>query len=141
MKLVLGGIAIVLVLGGAAAALFILKLPPFANSARPMASPAPTAVEAPAAEPAPVAATPAPPAQPRQPAKPAAESAGQNEKVVRLAAIYDQMPVEDATRVMAKLPDPLVQRLLSRMDERQVGKLLGAFPPDRSARLTQALAR
>jgi hypothetical protein len=62
-------------------------------------------------------------------------------KLARLSSIYEQMPAEEAGRILVKLPDPFVEKLLSRMDERQVGKLLLTFDADRAARLTRALAR
>ncbi len=61
--------------------------------------------------------------------------------MVRLASVYEQMPAEDAARIMASLPDSLVEDLLRRIDERQVGKILLALGPKRAAKLTQALAR
>lgn len=59
----------------------------------------------------------------------------------RLAGVYEQMPVDEATKIMAKLPDTVVEPLLRRMDERQVGKLLTTFTPDRAAKLTLAMAK
>ncbi len=61
-------------------------------------------------------------------------------RIARLSTVYEQMPAEEAGRIFAKLPDPLVEELLRRMDERQVGKLLLALDVGRAARLTQSLA-
>ena len=61
--------------------------------------------------------------------------------LTRLSAVYEQMPVDEATKIMAKLPDVVVEPLLRRMDERQVGKLLSAFTADRAAKLTLAMTR
>ena len=51
------------------------------------------------------------------------------------------MPVEEATKIMAKLPDTVVEPLLRRMDEKQVGKLLTSFNTDRAAKLTLAMTK
>jgi hypothetical protein len=138
MKIVVTLVVLIVLLGGAGGALFYLKLPPFAKATPKKATVSTSKVRiaaAPEPEPAvPLAAKPvAPPARKTVVVDPA--------KITRLSSIYEQMPAEDASRVMAKLPDPLVQRILSGMDERQVGKLLGLFPPDRAARLTRALAQ
>ena len=37
-----------------------------------------------------------------------ADHAAAELKVTRLATVYEQMPAEDAARIMAELPDPLV---------------------------------
>lgn len=62
-------------------------------------------------------------------------------RIVRLSSVYEQMPAEEAGKIFAKLPDPLVEKLLRNMDERQVGKVLLAFDVNRAARLTQSLAK
>jgi hypothetical protein len=61
--------------------------------------------------------------------------------LARLTSIYEQMPPEDAGRILVKLPDSLLEKMLRRMDERQAGKILLTFDPHRAARLTQALAK
>ena len=60
--------------------------------------------------------------------------------LTRLAGIYDQMPVEDVSKIFAKLTDPLAEALLRKMDEGKVSKLLPTFKPERSAALTLTLA-
>jgi hypothetical protein len=141
MKIVVAFVVLIVMAGAAVGALFYLKLPPFAAAAPKKAGGSKSKVRvaqarSSATAPAATNVTTAPAAPPTRTA-PAIDRA----KVARLSSIYEQMPAEDASRVMAKLPDPLVQRILAGMDERQVGKLLGLFPPDRAASLTRALAR
>lgn len=89
----------------------------------------------------------APPSRPpaRRPMRPAARDAEAGVQdaaaIARLTAIYEQMPAEDAARILSKLPDKLVEQILRKMDERQAGKLLLSFPTERSVKLTSALAR
>ena len=59
--------------------------------------------------------------------------------LTRMASVYEDMQPEDAVRIFSKLPDPLVENLMKRMDERQVSQILTLMPLDRSARLTRAL--
>jgi flagellar motility protein MotE (MotC chaperone) len=59
----------------------------------------------------------------------------------RLAAIYEEMPVDAVNKIFAKLPDQQVIALLRRMDEKQVGSILAGVTPERAARLTLALSR
>jgi Mg/Co/Ni transporter MgtE len=61
------------------------------------------------------------------------------ENLTRMASVYEDMQPEDAVRIFSKLPDPLVEKLMKRMDERQVSQILTLMPLDRSARLTRAL--
>lgn len=61
--------------------------------------------------------------------------------VARLAAVYEQMPPEAITRIFAKLPTDQVLAIVRRMDEKQVGQILLLLPPERAARMTQALSR
>lgn len=85
----------------------------------------------------PLSKSPAPPEPPRGQALPPEEE----RSLARLTAVYEQMPAEDAGRILAKLPDSLIEKMLRRMDERQAGKILLTFDPNRAARLTQALAK
>ena len=74
--------------------------------------------------------------------KGAASAAKQSEaNLTRMASVYEQMPVDDASRIFAKLPDSAVEPLLRRMDEGQMGKLLMTFPPDRAAKLTLSMTK
>lgn len=61
--------------------------------------------------------------------------------IARVTALYETMSAEDAAKVMTKLPDALVEKVLRRMDEGKAGKLLLLLGPDRAARLTLALTK
>jgi predicted lipid-binding transport protein (Tim44 family) len=61
--------------------------------------------------------------------------------LARVTALYETMSAEDAAKVMTKLPDALVEKVLRRMDEGKAGKLLLLLGPDRAARLTLALTK
>lgn len=142
MKAALAVVALLVIAGGVLGALYFMGMPPFARAA-PKAR---TRTAAPPRAGTRTGTRPSSGAErrgdaPARPRKSAALAADEREKVARLAAIYEQMPVEDAARILAKVADPLVEGILRRMDERQVSKLLAALPPDRAARLTRALAR
>ena len=150
MKKLLIVMALFGIVGGGVATLWFFHVPPFrkapkhsttasTKSARPRVvvqhdAPAPVAQ-------APVATPPAEPAKPVVSPAPKPAPRLSDADLTRLAGVYEQMPVDDASKIMAKLPDSLVEPLLRRMDERQVGKLLATFAPERAARLTQAMAR
>lgn len=154
-------------LGGGVGSLWFFKVPPFARAAKKPAaatakhvkpSSAPTPAEEPKTEPKsdPVAAaasqTPnvaisdqatqpsqSPPADAQHTPPKSRIPALSEPDLNRMAAVYEQMPVDEATKIMAKLPDSVVEPLLRRMDEKQVGKLLATFPAERSAKLTLAM--
>lgn len=63
------------------------------------------------------------------------------QKLVRLAAIYEAMPPDDAVKVLPALPDTLLVQLLRRMDERVAARTLAALDRKRAVRLSLALAR
>jgi len=140
MRIVLAILLPLVLIGGGVGALYLTGRPPFARHRRAAAKPVPAPRAAAPAEPrslAPQARRPAP----RRRTAASTQDPADTARITRLASIYEQMPAEQAAPVFAKLPDPLVKDLLQRMDERQVAKLLGAFGPDRAARLTVALAR
>lgn len=78
----------------------------------------------------------APPPAPKTPVVDPAEG----KRLTRLASIYEQVPPEEATRILKELPDDTLQKLLDKMDERKVAKLLQSMEPKRAAKLTLALA-
>ena len=148
-----------LVLGGGVAALWFFKVPPFGKPARKTAPAAeqtaktdpteestagsnsegePKSSTAIVEKPRAVLPSPSKPSLPRTVRQPALKMTEAD--LTRLAGVYEQMDVDDAAKIMAKLPDTLVEPLLRRMEEKQVGKLLIAFAPDRAARLTLALS-
>ena len=62
-------------------------------------------------------------------------------EVARLASIYEQMSADNIVKIFAKMPDPQIIALLRRMDEKKVGEVLAAIPPERAAFFTLQLSR
>lgn len=155
MKVGLYILVALMLVGGVAAGMQQMGVGPFKKAAKKATKPAAAAQAAPVAAATQPASTvdmdagaqakPAAPAKAATPKLSADELAAAqrltDQHLDKLATVYEQMPPEDAGKVLAKLPDPLVQQLLSRMDERQAGKLLLTFDPDRAAKLTEALAK
>ncbi len=63
------------------------------------------------------------------------------ENAAHLASVYEQMQPQDAVKILAKLPDPIVVKLLGKMDSMQVSKILPLLPVDRSVRITKELMK
>ncbi len=68
------------------------------------------------------------------------EDSIKNKKIKRLAAVYASMKPDKAAPVIAKMKLPIIVRMLARMDERKVGKILSYLPADKAVRITQALS-
>lgn|GEM_PF-2633855 len=64
-----------------------------------------------------------------------------DENAAHLASVYEQMQPQDAVKILAKLPDPIVVKLLGKMDSMQVSKILPLLPVDRSVRITKELMK
>lgn len=64
-----------------------------------------------------------------------------DKSVARLALVYEQMPASGAAEIILKLPSNLQLRLLGKMDEQKVSKLLLSVPADKASELTMAMAR
>src|SRR5690348_7820447 len=120
-------VAIMLV-GGVAAGMQQMGIGPFKKPTKKAAKQTPAAQAATAPQPAstvdmdagvqPKTPAPAKPAPPKlSPDQLAAAQRLADQHLDKLATVYEQMPPEDAGKILAKLPDPLVQQLLSRMDE------------------------
>lgn len=62
-------------------------------------------------------------------------------EIVRLASIYEQMSADNIVKIFAKMPDPQTIALMRRMDEKRVGEVLAAIPPERAAFFTLQLSR
>jgi len=69
------------------------------------------------------------------------EKIKQSERISWLASIYEEMRPEEAAPIMEKLDDDLVISILSQMDERQAGKILGAMEPTRATELSQKIGK
>lgn len=155
-RLLLIGLPLLILAGGVAGGLYFLGIGPFKKHVKKpagaVARTAPNPAAGAARSVAPVASASAaapsavrtPPARSRKAPDVSASLDSQEEeeaKITRLSSVYEQMPAEETGRIFARLPDPLVEKLLRKMDERQVGKVLLALDTNRAVRLTQALAK
>ena len=61
--------------------------------------------------------------------------------VARMAAVYEQMPLEAVTKIFALMPDDRALALLRKMDEKRVAEILAAEKPERAVRFTLALSK
>ena len=147
-KLIIIVLVLVVLAGGGAGALFFLGMPPFKKPAKKPGKAAHQVAKAPAKTSGDAAPAAAPPIQPKAARVPSKTTPTANldqderaeARITRLTAVYEQMSADDAGRIFAKLPDPLVEKLLRKMDERRAGKVLLTLDIERAARLTQALA-
>jgi len=64
-----------------------------------------------------------------------------SKKIKRLSAVYESMKAVKSAPIIAKMDLPIVVKMLSRMDEKKVGKILSFLPPEQAVRITQALTR
>lgn len=144
MGKVIAGFVVLALLAGAGFGLMRMGLPPFGKRAKRAAAPAaaaPAAAAAPGEAPAPQLDPGPPPLQGPTPEQLEERARSAERGMARLASVFEGMPAEDASRIVARLPDTLVEGLLRRIDERQAGRLLAAMPLERAARLTRCLAR
>jgi flagellar motility protein MotE (MotC chaperone) len=64
----------------------------------------------------------------------------QTDTDAKLIAVYATMDPDDLARIFAKLPDPQVIDAIVQLDERKGGAVLATLPPDRAARISEAMA-
>ena len=62
-------------------------------------------------------------------------------RVKWLAQVYNNMRAEEVAPILQKLEDDLALEVLSRMDERQVGKILGMMDVQKAAKLAQKIGK
>lgn len=67
------------------------------------------------------------------------QQAAEKKRVTKLARLYNEMKPADAAAIMDALNDDITIAILQRMDESQCAKVLTAFEPDKSARLTRIM--
>jgi len=67
--------------------------------------------------------------------------AERNTKIKWLAQVYERMRAEEVAPIIQKLEDELALEILSQMDERQVGKILGAMEIQKAAKLAQKIGK
>ncbi|PJC71423.1 MAG: hypothetical protein CO017_00105, partial [Zetaproteobacteria bacterium CG_4_8_14_3_um_filter_59_5] len=69
----------------------------------------------------------------------AQEQSINNKKIKRLTAVYEGMKADKAAPVLAQMDLQTVVQMFSRMDEKQVGKILSFLPPEKAVKISQAL--
>jgi len=69
----------------------------------------------------------------------AQEQSINTKKIKRLTAVYEGMKADKAAPVLAQMDLQTVVRMFSRMDEKQVGKILSFLPPEKAVTISQAL--
>ena len=65
----------------------------------------------------------------------------QNERLQKLAAVYEQMRPEVAAPIIQELPDITIASLFTRMKERQAARIMGELPPDRAAEIARRMGQ
>jgi hypothetical protein len=58
----------------------------------------------------------------------------------KLAGLWGEMPTDRLVTIVEKWPEPELGRILTKMDEEALTKLLAAMPADRAAKLSQLIA-
>ena len=69
----------------------------------------------------------------------AQEQSINTKKIKRLTTVYEGMKADKAAPVLAQMDLQTVVRMFSRMDEKQVGKILSFLPPKKAVIISQAL--
>ncbi len=62
------------------------------------------------------------------------------QRLVRVARLFEAMQPEEAAAIMDKMRDPEIERVLSKMRERQAARLLAALKPERAASIAKTMA-
>lgn len=62
-------------------------------------------------------------------------------QAVKLAKIVENMPAEEAAKMMEALSDAMVINILMQLKQRQAAKIMAAFSASRSARLSEAILK
>jgi len=64
-----------------------------------------------------------------------------DKKIKRLTAVYEGMKAAKAAPVIAQMDMDIVVKMFSRMNEKQVGKILSFLPPKQAVAISQALTK
>ena len=62
-----------------------------------------------------------------------------SKKIKKLAAVYDTMKPDKAAPMIELMDMPTTVKLLSRMDQKRVGKILSFMPPEKATQISVAL--
>ena len=69
------------------------------------------------------------------------EESIKSKKIKRLTAVYEGMKADKAAPVIAQMRLSTVVKMFSRMNEKQVGKILSFLPPEKAVVISQALTK
>jgi flagellar motility protein MotE (MotC chaperone) len=69
------------------------------------------------------------------------EESIKSKKIKRLTAVYEGMKAEKAAPVIAQMELVTVVKMFSRMNEKQVGKILSFLPPEKAVIISHALTK
>jgi len=69
------------------------------------------------------------------------EESIKSKKIKRLTAVYEGMKADKAAPVIAQMKLSTVVKMFSRMNEKQVGKILSFLPPEKAVIISQALTK
>lgn len=69
------------------------------------------------------------------------EESIKSKKIKRLTAVYEGMKADKAAPVIAKMKLSTVVKMFSRMNEKQVGKILSSLPLEKAVIISQALTK
>lgn len=69
------------------------------------------------------------------------EESIKSKKIKRLTAVYEGMKANKAAPVIAQMKLSTVVKMFSRMNEKQVGKILSFLPPEKAVVISQALTK
>jgi len=69
------------------------------------------------------------------------EKSVNDKKIKRLTAVYEGMKAAKAAPVIAQMDMEIIVKMFSRMNEKQVGKILSFLPPKQAVAISQALTK
>ncbi len=69
------------------------------------------------------------------------EESIKSKKIKRITAVYEGMKADKAAPVIAQMKLSTVVKMFSRMNEKQVGKILSFLPPEKAVTISQALTK
>lgn len=64
----------------------------------------------------------------------------QEQRLLRVARLFEAMQPEEAAAIVEKMRDPDVERVLSKMRDRYAARLLAALKPERAALIAKSMA-
>ena len=63
----------------------------------------------------------------------------QNDRIKKLAKVYEGMRPEDAAPIISQLDDQTIVEIFLQMEDRRVARIIGLMPVDRATEITQRL--